>query len=72
MPKLTPDGPSIYKDCGKKRAYDRHRADGTQPCRKCKDAIAKAVRDWRHRNGRNKSRLVPDHIIKQHGIKVNK
>lgn len=72
MPRLTPDGPSIYHDCGSKKAYDRHRSEGKPTCRKCKDHVAASIKKWRHDNGHNKSRLIPDHIIQKHGIKVNK
>lgn len=71
MPRLTPDGPSIYPNCGTKTGYDRHGRDRTPRCRKCKDAAARDLRKWRHETGRNKARLIADHIIHKHGIKVN-
>lgn len=71
MPRQTPDGPSIYPNCGTKTGYDKHGKKGTPRCRKCKDAAARDLREWRHKNGHNKARLVPDHIIHKHGIKVN-
>lgn len=70
MPRLTPDGPSIYADCGTTKTYGRHLKDKTQPCRKCKDAAAAAIDEWRHRTGRVKARVILDGVIEQHGIKV--
>lgn len=72
MPRLTPDGPSIYPECGTVKGYQRHinKKNRTQPCRPCKDASAKAVDKWRHENGHVKARLVPDTVLHKHGIKV--
>jgi hypothetical protein len=70
MPKLTPDGPSIYSNCGKPAAYYKHLRHGTQTCRKCKDAIAAKMDTYRHESGINKSRFVPDTVIQEHGIRV--
>jgi len=71
MPKQTPDGPSIYPNCGDRSAYYRHLRNGTPTCRPCKDALAKSMNKWRHAKGINKGRIVPDTIIQKHGIKVN-
>ena len=71
MPRQTPDGPSIYPNCGTKTGYDRHLRNGTPTCRKCKDRVAADLRKWRHETGRNKARLIDDHIIHKHGLKVN-
>lgn len=70
MAKLTPDGPSIYPNCGTKTAYDKHLKYKAQPCRPCKDAAAAMLKAWRHRNGVSKSQFVPDEVIKKYGIKV--
>lgn len=70
MPRLTPDGPSIYHDCGTPTAYNRHLKDKTQTCRPCKDARAEAMDAWRHKNGHVKGRIVPDTVLAKHGIGV--
>lgn len=72
MPRLTPDGPSIYPECGTVKGYQRHinKKNRTQPCRPCKDAAAVSIDEWRHRTGRVKSRVIPDTVLHQHGIKV--
>lgn len=70
MPRLTPDGPSIYPNCGTTTAYSRHGKEKTQPCRKCKDAAAAAIDEWRHRTGKVKARVISDAVIEKHGIKV--
>lgn len=71
MPRRTPDGPSIYPDCGTTKAYSRHLKTKTQACRPCKDARAKATDAWRHKNGHVKHRLVPDAVLEAHGIRVS-
>jgi hypothetical protein len=70
MPKLTPDGPSIYENCGKPAAYYKHLRHGTPTCRPCKDAIASKMDTYRHENGIVKSRIISDAVIQQHGIRV--
>ncbi|MCO4257366.1 hypothetical protein [Pseudarthrobacter cellobiosi] len=70
MPRLTPDGPSIYPNCGDRAAYYRHLRNGTQPCRPCKNALAKSMDEWRHSTGKVKSRVISDAVIEKHGIKV--
>lgn len=61
---------SIYPSCGTPAGYRRHLRDDTSTCPKCRKAIAAYMRAYRHRNGLSKARLIPDTIIKQHGIKV--
>jgi len=70
MTRKTPDGPSIYPNCGDRSAYYRHLRNGTQTCRPCKDALAKAMDIYRHSTGKVKSRVIPDTVIEQHGIRV--
>jgi hypothetical protein len=70
MPRKTPDGPSIYPNCGTRSAYYRHLSNKTQTCRPCKNAAAAAMDKYRHENGINKARFIPDEVIAQHGIKV--
>lgn len=70
MTRKTVDGPSIYPNCGDRSAYYRHLRNGTPTCRPCKDALAKSMDAWRHRTGKSKSRIIPDSVIEQHGIKV--
>lgn len=57
--------------CGTTAGYRQHQRNRTTPCQSCRDAQAAYMRNYRHANGHNKARLVPDHIIQQHGIKVN-
>jgi hypothetical protein len=60
----------IYETCGTPSGYRRHLRNNTTPCDACRRAIAAYMRAWRHENGHNKARLIPDTIIKQHGIQV--
>ncbi len=70
MANTTPDGPSIYPNCGDRSAYYRHLRNGTPTCRPCRDAAAAAMDEYRHKNGLSKARIIPDAVIEQHGIKV--
>ena len=72
MARLTPDGPSIYPNCGTRSGYYRHLNSKvkTQACRPCKNAAAAAMDKYRHETGITKARVIPDTVIKQHGIKV--
>jgi hypothetical protein len=70
MPRGTEPGPSIYPDCGTLTAAGRHQRERTKMCQPCRDKKAKYMRNYRHGNGINKARLVPDAVIKKHGIKV--
>lgn len=67
----TPDGPAIYPDCGTSAAHQRHGRDKTPRCRKCKNWKNAQMIQYRHQNGLSKARLIPDTIIKAHGIRVN-
>jgi hypothetical protein len=62
---------AIYTSCGSPAGYRRHLRNGTEACRGCKKAIADYMRQYRHDNGLSKGRLIPDTIIKAHGIKVS-
>lgn len=72
MPRTTPDGPSIFPECGTTKGYNRHqdRKNKTQACAPCKRAQANYMLQYRHERGINKGRIIPDALIKQHGIKV--
>jgi hypothetical protein len=61
---------AIYESCGKPAGYRRHLRNDTEACPGCKRAIADYMQEWRHSRGISKSRLIPDTVIKQHGIKV--
>lgn len=66
----TPDGPSIYKDCGTSAAHGRHGREGTPRCRRCKKWKNAQMMAYRHNKGLSKARLIPDTVIQKHGIKV--
>lgn len=71
MGRGTEPGPSIYPNCGTTDGYRRHQKHGTTTCAGCRSALAAYMQDYRHGNGINKARLIPDTIIKKHGIQVN-
>lgn len=62
---------SLYDNCGTTSGYQRHIKFGTKTCGPCKKANAAYIKEYRHRKGHNKARLIPDTILKQHGIKVD-
>jgi hypothetical protein len=61
----------IYPSCGTPSGYSRHVRERTEKCGPCKAAHAANMKKYRHDNGHNTARLIPDTIIKQHGIQVN-
>ena len=61
---------AIYPNCGEPAGYRRHLRNGTETCPGCKRAIADYMQQWRHDRGISKARLIPDTVIKQHGIRV--
>ncbi|WP_427130390.1 hypothetical protein [Pseudarthrobacter sp. S9] len=66
----TKDGPAIYESCGTPSGYRRHLRNGTESCPGCKRAIADYMQTYRHDRGLSKGRLIPDSVLKKHGIKV--
>ena len=62
--------PDSYESCGTPSGYRRHRRNDNEACTPCKKAQAEYMLQYRHDRGINKGRLIPDTLIKQHGIKV--
>lgn len=60
----------IYSSCGTPSGYRRHKRNGNDACPACKRALADYMNKYRHDRGISKARLIPDAVIKQHGIKV--
>jgi hypothetical protein len=58
--------------CGTPQGYRKHIRDSTETCPRCRKAIAKYMRSYRHATGRSKHHIIPDAIVKQHGIQVGK
>lgn len=67
---MNEDNLAIYGSCGTPSGYRRHQRNDTEACTGCKRAQADYMQTYRHDRGINKARLIPDTVIKQHGIKV--
>ena len=51
--------PVIRDICGTTKGWNAHQRNGEETCSPCRQSKTDYTRDWRHRTGRTKSRLVP-------------
>lgn len=56
---MAKKNPIIRDVCGKTAGWNQHQANGESQCPPCQQAKTDYTREWRHRTGRTKRRLVP-------------